>query len=184
MTAESHRLRCPGCGATYRYSLDKIDESNSVECQNCAMRFSTQIGSDGLIATPVEDTDAIKPSIHFLASTTEGVRVKCPNCGSKYVYTDEHKLDSQTVSCQNCGSAIDYVGEAILLVKEPAPAGTQTEDWGLCAIILIIFLFVPLIIAIPLIICIVAWKGTQSYREPKDLDTKVVKRDSEGPSPW
>lgn len=184
MPANSHRLRCPGCGATYLYSSDKIDQSNSVECQNCAMRFSTQIGSDGLTALPMDDTDAIKPSIHFLATTTEGVRIKCSNCGSSYIYTDEHKLDNQTVSCQNCGTAIEYVGENILIVKEPAPAAAQTEDWGLCVLIIVIILFVPLIFAIPLILCIVAWKGTQSSRESKEMDSKVVKRDAEGPSPW
>jgi predicted Zn finger-like uncharacterized protein len=148
------------------------------------MRFSTQIGSDGLTVAPIEDTDAIKPSIHFLATTTEGVRIKCPNCGSSYIYTDEHKLDVQTVSCQNCGSAIEYVGENVLIVKEPAPEATQTEDWGLCALIIIIILFVPLIIAIPLILCIGIWKGTSSSRKSTELDSKVVKRDSEGPSPW
>ncbi|MHA2025746.1 MAG: hypothetical protein ACW98U_07575 [Candidatus Thorarchaeota archaeon] len=185
MTADSHRLRCPGCGATYLYSSDKIDESNSVDCQNCAMRFSTQMESDGMIAVPKDDTDAIKPSIHFLATTTEGVRIKCSNCGSSYIYTDEHKLDDyQTVSCQNCGSAIEYVGENVLIVKEPAPAAVQTEDWSLCVLIIIILLFVPLIIAVPLILCIGIWKGTSSSRKSTELDSKVVKRDAEGPSPW
>ncbi len=183
MTANSYRLKCPGCGATYLYSSDKIDQSSSVECQNCAMRFSTQIGSEGMTAVPMEDSDAIKPSIHFLSETVEGIKIECPNCGSKYIYTDEHKLDDGGVSCQNCGSVIDAVGEDVLLVKEPAAAGPQSEDWGLCVIIVLIFLFVPLMIAIPLIICIAAWKGMQS-REPSDLDTKVVKRDTEGPGPW
>jgi predicted Zn finger-like uncharacterized protein len=141
--------------------------------------------SDGMIAVPKDDTDAIKPSIHFLATTTEGVRIKCPNCGSSYIYTDEHKLDDyQTVSCQNCGSAIEYVGENVLIVKEPAPAAVQTEDWSLCVLIIIILLFVPLIIAVPLILCIGIWKGTSSSRKSTELDSKVVKRDAEGPSPW
>ena len=183
MSSTNHRLKCPGCGATYLYSSDKIDQSNSVECQNCVMRFSTQIGAGGLAAVPMDDTDAIKPSIHFLSETVEGVRIECPNCGSKYIYTDEHKLQDGRVNCQNCGSAIDYVGEGVFLVKEPGPAGAQTEDWGLCVLIILIFLFVPLIIAVPLIIVIAAWKGMQS-REPSDLDTKVVKRDTQGPGPW
>lgn len=183
MSSTNHRLKCPGCGATYLYSSDKIDESNSVECQNCAMRFSTQIDSVGLSSIPLDDTDAIKPSIHFLSETVEGVRIKCPNCGSKYIYTDEHKLQDGRVKCQNCGSAIDSVGEDVFLVKEPGPAVAQTENWGLCVIIILIFLFVPIIIAIPLILCIVAWKGMQS-REPSDLDTKIVRRDTEGPGPW
>jgi len=147
------------------------------------MRFSTQIGSEGLSAVPMDDTDTIKPSIHFLSETVEGIRIQCPYCDSKYIYTDEHKLEDGGVNCQNCGSAIDAVGEDVLIVKEPGPAGTQSEDWGVCVIIILIFLFVPLIIAIPLIICIAAWKGMQS-REPPDLDTKVVRRDTQEPGPW
>ena len=183
MTSASHRLKCPSCGATYLYSSDKIDESNSIECQNCAMRFSTQIGSEGLSAAPMDDTDAIKPSIHFLSETIEGVRIKCPNCSSKYIYTDGHKLEDGRVNCQNCGSVIDAIGEDVLIVKEPGLAGTKSEDWWSCVIIILIILFVPFIIAIPLIICIVVWKGMQS-REPSDMDSKVVKREAQGPSPW
>jgi transcription elongation factor Elf1 len=183
MASDRHRLKCPGCGATYMYSSDKIDQSNSVECQNCAMRFSTQSGFEGLTTEPMDDSDAIKPSIHFLSETVEGIRIKCSYCDSRYIYTDEHKLEDGRVSCQNCGSAIDAVGENVLLVKEPAPAKTQSEDWALCVIIVLIVLFVPLIIAIPLCLCIVAIKGMQS-RESSDLDTKVVKRDAQGPGPW
>ncbi|MHA1950942.1 MAG: hypothetical protein ACW99G_11110 [Candidatus Thorarchaeota archaeon] len=182
MTTNSHRLRCPGCAATYLYSSDKIDESNSVECQNCALRFSTQLTSEILAPSPGDDSDAIKPSIHFLSKTVEGVRIKCPNCGSKYVYTDEHKLDQQNVSCQNCGSEIEYVGENILIVTEPAPAGTKTEDCNLCVVLILIILFVPLIFAIPLILCIGGWKVSQG-RGSTDLDSKIVKRDTEGPGP-
>jgi predicted Zn finger-like uncharacterized protein len=176
-------LSCPSCGATYRYTSDKIDESGYVECQNCVQRFSAYAGTDEWLAIPHEDSDAIKPSIHFLATTTEGVRIKCPNCSSMYIYTDDHKLDYHTVSCQNCGSAIEYVGDNILIVKEPAPAAIQNEDWGLCVLIIIIFLFVPLIIAIPLILCIVAIKGVSSSMSSDEFDHKIVKRDAEGPSP-
>ncbi|MFW9926091.1 MAG: MJ0042-type zinc finger domain-containing protein [Candidatus Thorarchaeota archaeon] len=183
MTSNSHRLRCPSCGATYLYSLDKINDSSVVECQNCGKRFSTQAGTSGLSAAAFDDADAIKPSIHFLSETVDGVRVRCPICGSKYIYTDEHRLDGGKVSCQNCGSTIDADGENVILVKEPAPARVQTEDWGICVIIIIIILFVPWLIAIPLILCIAAWKMVQP-REPSDLDTKIVKRDVEGPGPW
>lgn len=182
MTSAGQNLKCPSCGAIYRYSFDKIDDSNKVECQNCGKRFSTQTGTSGLSST-ADDTDAIKPSIHFLSETIDAVRVRCPICGSKYIYTDEHRLDDGRVSCQNCGSAIDADGENVILVKEPAPARVQTEDWGLCVIIILIILFVPLFIAIPLILCIAAWKMVQP-REPSDLDTKIVKRDEEGPGPW
>ncbi len=183
MSSTNHRLKCPGCGANYLYSSDKIDESNSVECQNCTMRFSTQMGSEGISSIPLDDTDVIKPSIHFLSETVEGVRIKCPNCGSKYIYTDEHKLQDGRVNCQNCGSAIDYVGEDVFLVKEPGPARTESQDIMLCVIIIIFILFVPLIIAIPVILCTLVWNEMQT-REPSDLDTKVVRRDTEEPGPW
>ncbi|MHA2227907.1 MAG: MJ0042-type zinc finger domain-containing protein [Candidatus Thorarchaeota archaeon] len=165
------------------YSPDKIDESNSVECQNCAMRFSTQIGPDGLSAVPKSDTDAIAPSLPFLGTSVEGIKIECPNCGSKYIYKDEHRLKDGRVNCQNCSSVIDAIGEDVLIVKEPIPAETQSENFVLCLIIIIVLLFVPLIIAIPIFVCIAVWKALQS-RDSFDYDSKVISRDTQGPDPW
>jgi predicted Zn finger-like uncharacterized protein len=147
------------------------------------MRFHTQIGSEGLSAVPMGDADEIKPSLPFLGTSVEGIRIKCPYCGSKYIYIDEHRLEDGRVNCQNCSSVIDAVGEDVLIVKEPGPAVTRSEDFWLCCIIIIIILFVPLIIAIPMIICIAAWKVMQS-KESTDMDSKVIRRDAQGPDSW
>ena len=180
MTEDSHRLSCPSCGATYRYSIDKMDGSGHVECQNCGKKFMASGG--GMISTPFDDSDAIKPSIHFLSETVEGTRVKCPYCGSSYIYTDEHRLDSGMVNCQNCGTAIEVEGENVLIVKEPTGAQEQTENWTECVIIILIILFIPWPIAILLVICYAAYKILQS-REQTHLDSRIVSRDAEGPGP-
>jgi predicted Zn finger-like uncharacterized protein len=180
MEADSHKLSCPSCGSTYRYSSEKIDESGYVECQNCAKRFTAYAGVGEWVSEPIDDSDAIKPSIHFLSERVEGTRIECPKCRSTYIYTDEHRLESGMVSCQNCGSDIEAVGENILIVKERTGAQTQTENWAECVIVILILLFVPWYIAIPMVICYAVYKMNQS-RDQTHPDSKVISRDSEGP---
>jgi predicted Zn finger-like uncharacterized protein len=182
MDEDSHRLSCPSCGATYRYSIYSEDEGGFVECQNCAKRFTAYDGPDGMVTAPIDDSDAIKPSIHFLSERVEGTRIKCPKCDSTYIYTDAHRLDNGMVSCQNCGNKIEGLGESVLIVKEPAGARTQTENWAECAIVILILLFLPLIIAIPALICYGVYKMNQS-RDQTHHESKVVSREAEGPGP-
>ncbi len=181
MSSAGQRLRCPNCGAVYFYSQEKIDESNSIECQNCMTRFIAQEGPQQLTGIPIDETDTLKPSIDFLSETVDGIKIKCPHCGSSYIYKDEHGIATGSVNCQNCGKAIEAVGEDVVVVKEREVSGSS-EDCVLCALIVIIFLFVPWIIALPLIVCIGLLKA-QQHGVVGGQESKVIKKDDQGPGP-
>jgi predicted Zn finger-like uncharacterized protein len=112
-----YRVKCPSCGAAYWYGLEKVDENGSVRCQNCAMRISVGSAPMAYTSASADTDDAIVPSRRpFLTLTTsEGVRIKCPNCGAKYIYKDQQKLPDGRVQCQNCGVTIEAVGEEVVV---------------------------------------------------------------------
>lgn len=177
---DGYRLKCPSCGARYWYSSDKIDEYGSVECQNCAGRiFIDSMRPDA--GYPFSADDAIMPSRETHQSSVEGIKIKCPNCQARYIYKQEQIHEDNTVECQNCGKVISAVGEDVLIYggRESEPEGSET--WVLLCLVLIIFLFVPLIIAIPAILCIVCLRSL-SQSKSDDGPRKVIKKDSQGPS--
>ena len=117
--------------------------------------------------------------------------LSCPNCGATNVYSAEAVDIEGFVDCQNCGKRF-HARESDKRVETPLtpkPVGTEfynyteaprkssnTMLW--CAIVLI-FLFVPVIIAIPAIICILLVTRKQlfgggrssGYKKPKSPDT-------------
>ena len=176
-----YRLKCSSCGATYLYSMDKLDDNGSVECQNCAARILTDSGFGDSVRLSILDQDAIVPSRETSLPSVEGLKIKCPNCFAKYIYKDYHRLEDGRVKCQNCGMVIDAIGEDVLIFEAPM----QSESSGNAAIIcllIILILFVPWIIAVPLIICIVMLKGIND-NQGRDEDRKIVRQDAQGPGP-
>jgi predicted Zn finger-like uncharacterized protein len=128
-----------------------------------------------------DESDAIVPSRKpFLTlDTREGLRIKCPNCSAQYVYKDHHRMKDGRVHCQNCGALIDAVGEDVLVYEAPAES-TGQENAVLLLIVALIILFVPLIFAVPALICIAAFKFCGPLRSEQD-ETKIYRRDTEGP---
>ena len=118
--------------------------------------------------------------------------LSCPNCGATNVYSAEAVDIEGFVDCQNCGKRFHAreSDERVETPMTPRPVETEFYDyieapekkrsnamlW--CAIVLI-FLFVPVIIAIPAIICILFVKRQQlfgggkssGYKTPKSPDT-------------
>ena len=178
MSSAGHRLKCPRCGAVYTYTSEKIDQSSSVECQNCTMQFSIEMQTEGLEMIPIGDSDAIQPSEEFTRETVEGIRIECPSCNSKYLYKNEQISSEGKVNCQNCGKAVEAVGEDVIIVKEQTIPGTS-EDWTFVILIIIILLFVPWWLAIPLIIGILIYRDQQSGRQ----ESRIIRRDKQGPGP-
>jgi predicted Zn finger-like uncharacterized protein len=162
--------------------LEKLDEYGSVECQNCAMRISIDSAPMEYTTASGDTPDDIVPSAKpFLTLTTsEGVRVKCPHCGAKYIYKDQQKLPDGRVQCQNCGVTIDAVGEDVIVYQAPAESD-KTENTLIIIIIVLIILFVPLIIAVPLVVCIAAFKFCSSTKT-ESQETGVYTESGQGPS--
>lgn len=176
-----YRLKCPACGATYWYTWEKIDEYGSVECQNCAMRIF--VDSFASVETTMSKNvpDAIVPSRKpFLTlATSEGVRVKCPNCSAQYVYKDSQRMEDGRVRCQNCNTIIDAAGSDVLVYQAPVDK-TKSEDTAMLCIILLLLLFVPLLIAVPVVICIVALRLCNPAKK-EEQETFVFTEDTQGP---
>ena len=118
--------------------------------------------------------------------------LSCPNCGATNVYFAE-AIDSEGfVDCQNCGKRFHAyeVDESAEVRIAPKPVKTdpfhytegpekKRSNTGLWCAIVLIFLFVPFLIAIPAIICILYFKREQlfgggkssGYKKPKSPDT-------------
>ncbi|MBN2229414.1 MAG: hypothetical protein JW779_07440 [Candidatus Thorarchaeota archaeon] len=174
---DGYRIKCPSCGATYWYSTEKINDYGGVECQNCAMQISTDFGVQGYTTARTDQPDAIVPSREVFVPTSEGVKVKCPHCMAQYIYKDNQRGEDGRVHCQNCGKLIDTVGESVLVYETPAKSGNSENGLLICIVILLL-LFVPWYIAIPALVCIAAFKGCNSMKEE---ETKVYRRDTQGP---
>ncbi|MFW9958613.1 MAG: MJ0042-type zinc finger domain-containing protein [Candidatus Odinarchaeota archaeon] len=178
-----YRLKCPSCNATYWYKWEKIDEYGSVDCQNCAMRIFVDS------FTLAEDTmsqnvpDAIVPSRKpFLTLTTsEGIRVKCPHCSAQYVYKDSQKMEDGRLRCQNCNNIIDAIGSDVLVYQAPVEK-SKSEDTAILCIILTILLFVPPLVAVPIVICIVALRLCNPAKT-EEQDTFVYTEGTQGLEP-
>jgi len=160
--------------------LEKFDEYGDVECQNCAMKISTDFGIQGYTDVIDDTPDVIVPSKEPFFPTAEGVRVKCPHCGARYIYKDEQRADDGRVHCQNCGKLIDTVGESVLVYESP-PESSSSENIALICIIIILLLYMPPIISIPALICIIAFKVSSDMNKE---ETRVYRRDTKGPDLW
>lgn len=174
------RLECPNCGATYLYSAEKIDDEGFVKCQNCARQMFVRMSDEGAVATSTEkDPMAIEPSFVETTTSVEGVNVKCPNCGAKYIYKNEQRLEDGRVTCQNCAKVIDAVGDEVVIYQDAAVSGeSDSSNAMLWCVILVILLFVPFIFAIPLVICIII-----SQRDKIGGSRKAVSKGATGPGP-
>ena len=174
------RLNCPNCGATYVYSAEKIDDKGFVECQNCAKQMFVRMSDEGAVATSAEENPmSIEPSLVETATSVEGIKVKCPNCGAIYIYKDEQRLEDGRVKCQNCAKVIDAVGEEVVIYQDTmASEESDSSNAMLCCVILVILLFVPWFISVPLIICIFI-----SQRDKISGTRKVVRKRATGPGP-
>jgi predicted Zn finger-like uncharacterized protein len=174
------RLNCPNCGATYVYSAEKIDDEGFVKCQNCAKQLFVSMSDEGAAATSVEEYPlAIEPSLVETATSVEGIKVKCPNCGAIYIYNEEHRLEDGQVKCQNCAKVIAAVGDEVAIYQETAVfEKSKSSNAALCCAILVILVFVPWILSIPLVIWIFI-----SQRDKVSGIRKVVRKRATGPGP-
>ena len=128
----------------------------------------------------------------MLSNEFDNSGLSCPNCGAPYVYSAE-AIDSEGfMDCQNCGKRFhasesdERVGTSI----SPEPVRTEFYDYteapkkrsnaGLWCVIVMIFLFVPVIIAIPAIICILYFKREQLFGGGQSSGPKKPKR----PDTW
>jgi predicted Zn finger-like uncharacterized protein len=177
-----YRVKCPSCGAAYWYDLEKIDENGSVRCQNCAKRISVGSAPVAYTSVSADTDDAIVPSRRpFLTLTaSEGVRVKCPNCGAKYIYKDQQKLPDGRVQCQNCGVTIGAVGEEVVVYNAPAESD-KTENTMIIVIIILILLFVPIPIAVPVVVIIAAFEFCSATKTESE-ETGFYTESGQGPS--
>ena len=162
------------------YSAEKIDDEGFVECQNCAKQMFVRMSDEGAVATSVEkDPMAIEPSFVETTKSVEGVNVKCPNCGAKYIYKDEQRLQDGQVKCQNCAKFIDAVGDEVVIYQDTTVSGkSESINAMLWCAILLILLFVPIIFAIPLVICIII-----SQRDKIGGSRTAVSKRATGPGP-
>ena len=175
---DGYRVKCDSCGARYLYSVDKLDEHGTVECQNCEARIF--VGSlQGGARASYPDHDAILPSRETDRPSVEGMKIKCPNCLARYIYKDHHMLENDKVECQNCGKIIDAIGEDVVVYGGPTESSSNTGNGVLICLLVFIFLFVPLIIALPAIACILLFKGISERSD--DSERRIVRQDGQGP---
>jgi predicted Zn finger-like uncharacterized protein len=176
---DGYRVKCDSCGARYWYSLEKLDEYGAVECQNCGAKVFVDSMYGGARAV-YPDNDAILPSKETTQVSVEGIKIKCPNCLARYIYKDHQMLENGKVECQNCGLIIDAVGEDVIIYGGATESDSNTVNGVLICLFLFIFLFVPLIIALPVIACILIFWGLSNKND--DGERKAVRRDAHGPS--
>ena len=121
--------------------------------------------------------------------------LSCPHCGATNVYSDELIDFEGFVNCQNCGSRFraHESAEKVETRMTPSPFEKQSYHYAeapkkssntrlWCAIVLI-FLFVPVIIAIPAIICILFFKREQLFGGGKSSGPKRPKK-PKSPDTW
>ncbi|TFF91568.1 hypothetical protein EU546_08420 [Candidatus Thorarchaeota archaeon] len=178
----SSREKCPYCGAVYRYASSSFDEEGRVSCQNCGKVFGAastgpSIGGQGL-EIDVEPTTPFRTPSLF---SEEAVRVKCPHCGAKYLYKDEHRTEEGKYRCQNCGREIETDGERVVIYETRGDSGPAMNG-AIAVLLLIIFLFVPIPIMIPAILCILCGLGVSRATGFDDTDHVVVGKSDQGPS--
>ena len=106
---DGYRVKCDSCGARYFYSVDKLDEYGSVECQNCAGRIFVD-SLQGHSGVPFRNDESIRPS-KVSGQSVAGIKIKCPHCLAGYIYKEYQMLEDGKVACQNCGKNIDAIGE-------------------------------------------------------------------------
>ncbi|MHA1587797.1 MAG: hypothetical protein ACTSV9_03360 [Candidatus Thorarchaeota archaeon] len=118
--------------------------------------------------------------------------LSCPNCGAPYVYSAEAIDREGFMDCQNCGKRLHARDndEGMETSITPRPVGTRSYQYtqapkkssnaGLWCIIVMVFLFVPVIIAIPAIICILYFKREQLFGGGKSSSPTRPKR----PDTW
>ena len=88
-------------------------------------------------------------------------------------------MEDGRVRCQNCNTIIDAVGSDVLVYQAPVDR-SKSEDTAILCIIVLILLFVPPLIALPIVICIVAlrlWNPTKT----EEQETFVFTEDTQGP---
>lgn len=137
------------------------------------------MSNEGAVATSAEkDPMAIEPSFVETTASVEGVKVRCPSCGAKYIYKDEQRLEDGRVKCQNCTKVIDAVGDEVVIYRNTTVSEESESGNALmcCAILLILF-FVPLIFSVPLVVCIIC------QRDRISSSRTVVRKRAAGPGP-
>ena len=83
------------------------------------------------------------------------------------------------MKCQNCAKVIDAVGNEVVIYQDTTVSGeSESINAMLWCAILLILLFVPIIFAIPLVICIII-----SQRDKIGGSRKAVRKRSTGPGP-
>ena len=176
---DGYRVKCDSCGARYLYSVDKLDEYGAVDCQNCGAKvFVDSLRSDS--GAPYPDHDASLPSKETAQVSVEGTKIKCPNCLARYIYKDHQMLENGKVECQNCGMIIDAIGEDVVIYGGSTESDSNTGNGVFICLLVVIFLFVPLIIALPTIACMLCFKGLSGRSD--EGERKIVRRDGQGPS--
>jgi predicted Zn finger-like uncharacterized protein len=108
----------------------------------------------------------------------EAVRVKCPHCGAKYLYKTKEVTAGGHYRCQNCGKEIEGEGERVTVYHTEGPGGIAMSG-ALVALLIVIFLFVPLYIALPAIACILCAVGV-TRMGGKEEDQVVVSKSDQG----
>ena len=117
--------------------------------------------------------------------------LSCPHCGATNVYSAEAIIYKEFVNCQYCSKRFRVnegdEREETSITPEPirtesyhyTQAPKKSSNAGLWCIIVMVFLFVPVIFAIPAIICILYFKREQLFgggkssspKRPKSPDT-------------
>ncbi|TFH03826.1 MAG: hypothetical protein E4H14_16005 [Candidatus Thorarchaeota archaeon] len=100
---------------------------------------------------------------------------------ARYIYKQHQISEDNTVQCQNCGITIDAIGEDVVIYGGSTEPDSNTGNGVLICLLVVIFLFVPLIIALPTIACILCFKGLSGSKSDEG-NRKVVRRDGQGPS--
>ncbi|MHA1908994.1 MAG: hypothetical protein ACW98Y_16965, partial [Candidatus Thorarchaeota archaeon] len=98
----------------------------------------------------------------------DGIQATCPYCGNTFAYTQNDLNHDGTVACRGCGSIIETKRKPLAQSTEPRTTsgpvdpifGSQTQapkkgsSGTTTAIgIVLVLLFLPLIIAIPIAVC-------------------------------
>ena len=113
--------------------------------------------------------------------------LSCPHCGATNVYPAEAIIYKEFVNCQYCSKRfrVNESDERVGTSISPEPVRTEFYNYteapkkrsnaGLWCVIVMIFLFVPVIIAIPAIICIIFFKRDQLFGGGKSSGPKKSK---------
>jgi len=152
--------------------VQNADAEGYYRCQNC----NSRVGAGGIRIIGERSQSGSSGGV-VTTERIDGLSIKCPRCGATYVYFDAQRNNDGQFRCQNCAAPLSVVGEKIVVESVVTHGERGPGSGALVCIGMIMILFVPWIIVVPLGVAVI-WLGLRHSTESR----VVKKKDDTGAS--